>query len=253
MQRLLLLGIINPSGYKVRGIFVRKSPIAFLLSCSLFFIAHLNAQFFDSSVDTEKFYKEWQSDPSIFTTDVKYYDFFFNGIHFKGRRDWEERWHAIKNTTSFEGKKVLDLGSHIGMNSIFISKYLPIKELVSAEKKEAYIKKHLKFMDIFNLQYNVLQIDLDNDEYESILGYDYDIIVCLSLFRWVKDKDRFLNYLSKFQEVIYEGHPNQLEIERFAKIGFTHYKLMTFTSSVISQPENKTRPIILFSKDPIFE
>ena len=80
-----------------------------------------------------------------------------------------------------------------------------------------------------------------NTNYEEKIGYDYDIVFCMSLIHWVKDKNRLMRYLSNFNHVIFEGHEsNSVEIAQFKKYGFDKYAILGNA--------DKERTIILFSK-----
>ena len=77
---------------------------------------------------------------------------------------------------------------------------------------------------------------------------DFDIVVAMSIYKWVDDKERFLQYLSQFRSILYEGHdPDDIEIERFAKYGFSH-KVVGKTQTGISYSNDNTRTLMVFSK-----
>ena len=55
-----------------------------------------------------------------------------------------------------------------------------------------------------------------------------DVVFALSVLNWLDDKQRFVNFLSRFDEVIYEGHdPEEVEIERFRRVGFEQIVVRT--------------------------
>jgi len=238
--------MINVNYLLIEGGFIMFSRIYYVLVLTLLFsVSLVSASFKDDSIDTNKLSEVWNSNKKI----CKYYDFVLNDVHFSGRRDWSERWAAIKRATSFSNKKVLDLGSHIGINSIFIAKYLSVKSLVSVERRPAFIDMHEQLMRVFNVSYKVVQLDFEKDNFEDILGYNYDVVFCLSLLRWIKsNKTRFLEYLSNFSEIVLEGHPDQEDIATFKKYGFTKHKILAVTSSNQANYKKKNRPIIIFSK-----
>jgi len=63
----------------------------------------------------------------------------------------------------------------------------------------------------------IIQIDLDNSDYEKILGYNYETVFCLSFFRWIKDKERLLKYLSNFENIVFEAHDSDGDVESMFK------------------------------------
>ena len=42
----------------------------------------------------------------------------------------------------------------------------------------------------------------EDPNYETKIGYDYDVVFCMSLLHWVQDKERLLRYLSHFDQVL---------------------------------------------------
>lgn len=207
---------------------------------SVFYMLQLFA-FQDGSIDEKWLQKVWQNGIS---KSGWYYKFDLNGEYFHGTRDWNERWELIANAVSYEGKKVLELGSNIGICSTFLAKYMPIESTCAVEHSVRFTKKCEEIQRIFGVKYPVYVLDLDKHAYERILGKDYDIVICMSLYHWVHNKDRFMKYLSHFDKIVYEGHDSkEIEIARFAKVGITHYRLLGYGK--------KHRPVILFSKSPL--
>jgi 2-polyprenyl-3-methyl-5-hydroxy-6-metoxy-1,4-benzoquinol methylase len=231
---------------------MKRTSYVLLSLQALLCINQLSADFSDDTIDTQKFLDIWYHHPDDYNKrGIRYYDFIFNGAYFEGNRHWEDRWQLINKATSFSGKRILDLGSHIGLCSLFISKYLPIESLVSVEKLEKCISKHKRLQDLFNVNYNIIELDLNTENYEKILGYDYDIVICMSFLKWVTDKNRLLWYLSNFSQVIFEGHDHEsIEIERFRKVGFKYHKLLGKTKET-KKSAVATRPVLLFSKEKI--
>ena len=62
-----------------------------------------------------------REDKEIFWGDscASAYEFSINNIQFKGRRDISKRWENIENL-NFSGKRILDVGSNIGIFGIFL-------------------------------------------------------------------------------------------------------------------------------------
>lgn len=204
------------------------------------FVIQLEA-FEDDSINAQHLQKIWYKN---IPQKGRYYKFDLNGVHFKGTRDWEERWDLIRNATSFDNKRVLELGCNIGICSTFISKYLPVTAVTAIDFDRTLTQLGKQIQDVFEVEYPVYTFNLDRDPYEKVVGYNYDIVFCMSLYHWVKNKKRLLNFLSHFPKVIYEGHDSlEIEVGRLKKAGFEHYKLLGWGKG--------KRPVLLFSKEPI--
>lgn len=204
-----------------------------------FFIIPLSA-FEDLTVDTEALSRLWYGE-----TEGKpvgqYYQLEFNGKILHGKREWKVRWDLLSTGVNWTRKRVLELGSNTGICSLFLSKYMPVEKVVAIDKLPKAVLYMQRLQDIFHTKFSVYQLDLDEDPYESILGYDYDIVLCMSLYRWVHNKERLLRYLSRFSEILYEGHHSaEEEIARFESIGFHKHVFLGMTDA--------RRALILFSK-----
>ncbi len=184
----------------------------------------------------------------VFIKEGNYYDITINDIHFSGSRSWLERWNIIKEAYNYKGLKVLDLGCFLGLNSICIKKYGEAQSVTGVDYQS--LNQAVTLAKAFETDINFLFADFndDNVDYENVIGFDYDIVFCLSLFHWVHHKDRFLAYLSKFNTIIFEGHqPAEVEIERFEKLGYSS-KILGTSFTGIHQITERGRTIILFYK-----
>src|SRR3990167_4949145 len=161
-----------------------------------------------------------------------YYSAIINGQYLPGARPWEMRWDLIKDATVYKGKRILELGCCTALASTFLKRYRGAAYSLCIDAPD-YILKSQGSPDrllaaklvahAFDVEVDFAQIDLNRDNYEEEIGYDFDIALCMSLLRWIDDKDRLMHYLSHFSEVIFEGHdPDQVEIERFKKYSFDH-------------------------------
>lgn len=187
-----------------------------------------------------------------------YYNISINGEKVGGERSWEARWNLIKDKLNLAGKNILDIGCNIGLFSVYSMKF---KNANSAVGIENSTENHTKngfprlmeaaqlLQKAFKTQMKILQIDLNQTKYEKIIGHDYDFVFCLSIFKWINDKQRFLKYLSNFKEILYEGHDDdKTEIERFKNIGFKNYSILGSTHVGNSYAKEQTRTLIHFSK-----
>jgi hypothetical protein len=66
-------------------------------------------------------------------------------------------------------------------------------------------------------------------------------VVALSVLHWLQDKSRFLTFLGRFDEVIFEGHDSsRTERRRLRQAGFTEIDLI--------DTSERGRPILLARK-----
>jgi 2-polyprenyl-3-methyl-5-hydroxy-6-metoxy-1,4-benzoquinol methylase len=188
-----------------------------------------------------------------------YYGIELQGKKYSGERNWDSRWNLIKDCLDFTGKRVLDIGCNIGISLIYLSKFrnisygfgidAPDEFLIETNKAETFKCANLLkcAFDIDNVHF--IQLDLNTQDYtmECILP-KYDVVIAMSILKWIDDKDKFMNYLSGFDNVIYEGHESdETEILRFEKYGFK-YKILGQTQIGESYNSNEFRTLFLFSK-----
>jgi len=204
----------------------------------------------DPSIDTTKLRKAWKEIEKVWPK--LYYDLEINGKHFAGYRPWERRWTILKDAFPYKGKRILELGSNLAMYSTFIKKYDHPEKVVAVDWHHAAVNGANLIQEAFGIKYPVYQLNFDKDDYESVLGYDFDLVIAFSIYKWVNEKKRFLNYLSKFNNVLYEGHDSDAtEIHRFKKIGFNYHKIIGRKLLGPSYNKKDARTIILFSKKPL--
>lgn len=201
----------------------------------------------DEEVDMQKLRHFW--DTSSFTWGRShYYALEINDEVFQGLRPWEFRWNLYNQDKIFAGKKVIDLGANIGIPSIYIKKYGQASQVFAVEKDPEALSQLKQLQEIFNVTIPCYNLNFDHDDYEKILGCNYDIALCASTFHWIADskKERFLHYLSHFNQVLYEGHePLPAEMRRFRNIGFKHCRILG--------QSDFNRWIILFSQTVLEE
>lgn len=185
-----------------------------------------------------------------------YYGATINKKIYTGERNWDERWNLIKDCIDFNGKSILEIGCNMGIAAIYLKKFKqtsitvgvdqPDELLKASNKKDTIVAANLLAKG-FGVDVGFKQIDLNKEPYEQLLGQEFDVAIAMSIYKWIDDKERFLQYLSKFKHVIYEGHDSDdVEIERFAKLGFKA-KILGKTQTGQSYSPDNTRTIILFS------
>ena len=167
----------------------------------------------------------------------QYYSMTINGHHYNGNRPWDRRWEVIKDATDYANKNILELGCNMGLVATCLKKYRNVHTAVGVEGPDWFLKKQGSpyrvqaakwFAQAFEVPVSFIQVDLNGEPgYEEKIGYNYDIVFCLSLMNWITDKERLLRYLAKFNEVIYEGHDaTPIELARFKRHGFEHYRIL---------------------------
>ena len=226
-----------------------KTTHALVLTCSLFLTAkptesvnrlekyRTHAEEFNINPQNEHFLEQAWSVNTGGRSCPQYYSITVNKRLFKGNRPWEARWDLIKDIIDYEGKNVAELGCCMGLVATSLKKYRGVNRAVGVDGTDAFLTKQGSpyriraarwFAQAFDADVQFIQADLDNDlNYETRIGYDYDVVFCMSLLHWVQDKERLLRYLSHFDHIIFEGHDApSVEIERFKKHGFDNHTIL---------------------------
>lgn len=204
----------------------------------------------DPTVDNDELRKFWKKDS---LPEGLYYGFELNGERFGGgSRHWEPRWDQIKDVVSYEGKRIIEFGGNVGLCSIFLEKYRGAGSTTIVEYLPRFKQFNKKLQSVFRTHTEFHVLNVDKDPYERIVGKNYDIAICMSFMWWVKNKERFLKYLSNIPTVIYEGHDTlEVEVKRMKSAGFRYYKLIGYSKGVPVGLAKGQRPVILFSQNPL--
>lgn len=158
-----------------------------------------------------------------------YYALEVDGMNLDGERNWNDRWNLVRHIP-FAGKSVLELGCNVGLFSIYALEECGARsadgvdlpdDVLTVNGNPLMAKAARMVNAAFGSRVTYHQVNLNAQPYEEILGTGYDVVFCMSFFKWVDDKDRFLRYLSHFDEIVYEGHESdEVEISRFSRYGF---------------------------------
>lgn len=171
-----------------------------------------------------------------------YYSMTINGQFFPGGRPLAARWNLLRDALDWNGKKIIELGCNTAIMSILLKKYYRPQTICCVDCEDSYIRVANILTKAFAVEARLVVANLDCDNYEQLLGTDYDVAICMSLLFWIKDKERLLLYLSNFKFVIYEGHDeDELETARFRAIGFDCLK-------TLGRPDLKKRTLMLFGR-----
>lgn len=208
------------------------------------------------AVDFSLLEKAWQI-PTGGAHAKPYYSIELDGHSFPGERSWDARWALMKDAASFKNKRILELGCNVGLASVYLLKYRGAESSVGLDRPDPLLAKEdmprmieaaQLIQKAFKVSFPIVQTDVNNSSYEEILGYDYDVVICMSFLKWVQDKERLLHYLAHFDHIIYEGHdPDETEISRFQNYGF-EYRILGSTQVGVSYPADATRTMIYFFK-----
>ncbi len=154
---------------------------------------------------------------------LAYYAIDFEGYHFPGERPWNERWDRLKSLSDYSGKTILELGCNMGLLSIHLLKESGAAKCIGVDHDKKILESAKLISEVFEVYPVFRQINFDSaKDWESdLLSNNIDIVFALNVLNWVNDKDRLLNFLSNFPEIIFEGHDTtEVERKRFEQIGF---------------------------------
>jgi 2-polyprenyl-3-methyl-5-hydroxy-6-metoxy-1,4-benzoquinol methylase len=189
---------------------------------------------------SKKLNKAWtiakQSNASAPGVSLAYYSFEFEGYLFPGERSWKERWVTLKNITSLENKKILELGCNMSLLSCHIKREIKNTKVTSIDHDKNIIRSAKIIADVLEVKPKFHVLDLDKGNWENRF-LNYDLVFCLNVLNWVKNKKKLLKFLGKFNELIFEGHDDYIiEKKRLKAIGFKNIKLISVTE--------RNRPLI---------
>lgn len=155
---------------------------------------------------------------------IAYYGLEYSGVYFPGERPWIKRWNELKDISDYPGKTVLELGCNMGLLSTFLLKHAKARKCIGIDYDKEILETAKIISKVFEANLELRQVNFDSTTNweDELLSFKADIVFALNVLNWVKDKERFLRFLSKFNEVIFEGHDlPENEKNRFKQFGFT--------------------------------
>jgi SAM-dependent methyltransferase len=189
-----------------------------------------------------------------------YYGATISGDRYEGERDFDTRWELIKDCMDFTGMNVLDIGCNMGILLCYLKAFAGIDkglgidqpdEMLIESSKPDTIKAAILLRQAFGIDDSEIGFMQTNINYAGLwetLNPYYDLVVAMSIYKWIDDKEGFMRYLSGFKNILYEGHePDDVEIERFAKYGFSA-KILGKTQTGVHYSSDNFRTLILFEK-----
>ena len=150
-----------------------------------------------------------------------YYEININNINFRGQRPFNIRMNDILN--NIKGKKILDIGSNIGLIGLFLIYFHDIEHVTFIEHDEQCCLIIKKFAELLKIQdkIKILNEDFNNINFKTDLHYDYDCVIMLSSFKYFNEdkKNEAMDYFDKFKSIIFEGDDKEQEpyFENFFK------------------------------------
>jgi len=137
---------------------------------------------------------------------LAYYAIDFEEYHFPGERPWNERWNRLKNVSDYSGKIIIELGCNMGLLSTFLLSEKNASKCIGVDHDSKILQSAKLISEVYNVRPEFFQVNFDSKDNweEKLLAYNADIIFALNVLNWINDKQRFLNFLSNFPEVIFE-------------------------------------------------
>lgn len=147
-----------------------------------------------------------------------YYEININNIHFPGQRPFFTRMNDIINNTQGK-KKILDIGSNIGLIGLFLIYYHNVEHVTFIEHDKECCKIINKLAELLNIhnKIKIINKDFNKINLDKEIGYDYDLVIMLSSFKYFDDKENAMNYFNNFKTILFEGDDKIYE-EKFENI-----------------------------------
>jgi Phosphotransferase enzyme family len=175
--------------------------------------------------------------------DLAYYELEFPGIRLPGERPWAARWTRLRHVTRYDRRRVLELGCNMALLSTFALADAGASAALAVDADPKILEAAAKVADAFKVAPEFRRVDFDRDRgwEDRLEAFRPDVVIALSVLHWLEDKARFLAFLGRFEEVVYEGHESSLvERERLRQAGFAEVDLV--------DTSERGRPILVARK-----
>ena len=163
---------------------------------------------------------------------LAYYSLTIDKYYFPGERPWIDRWNLLKTITDYSGKRILELGCNMALLSTYLLKYEHVKDALAVDYDKTIIKSAEQIALSFGVKptFKITNFD-DTAVWETELAeFNPDIVFALNVLNWVRDKQRFLNFLGRFNILIFEGHEKiNVECERLRSVGFNNISIVSIS------------------------
>ena len=160
---------------------------------------------------------------------IAYHELEFEGLTLPGERPWAARWQQLARITDYRGRRVLELGCNQALLSIFLLKEAGAQAALAVDRDPRILEAAAKTAFAFRVRPELRPIDFDAgfDWEAELAAFRPEVVFALSVSHWVRDRARFLAFLGRFDELIYEGHDSALtERRRLAAVGFNAIELV---------------------------
>jgi len=159
---------------------------------------------------------------------ICYYSMEFEGFHLPGERPWEPRWRLLQRSVSVEGARILELGCNLGLLSTFALRDGAAAAL-GVDIDATLLEANRLLQQAFRVSYPTRHLDFDDAAAweDELAAFGPTIVTALSVFHWVRDSQRFLRFLSRFNVLLFEGHDSDaVELARLKEGGFNDVTLV---------------------------
>jgi hypothetical protein len=152
-----------------------------------------------------------------------YYSMEIDGFALPGERAWEHRWTLLRTLVEWRDARVLELGCNLGLLSASAMREGAAAAL-GVDSDPALLTANRVLQCALGVTCGTARIDFDDDTaWETELAaFRPTIVTALSVLHWVRDQDRLMRFLARFDTVLYEGHGSErVERARLQRAGFT--------------------------------
>ena len=173
--------------------------------------------------------KSGSSDANAPGKNVGYYSIRLADTLLPGERPWEPRWERIDGAVNFEGKRLLELGCNLSVLSSYAELFGGAKPGLAVDHDSTIINAAQGFKSAIgsSTKHKICDFDKDPNWEDDLNHADFDIVSALSVMQWLKSKRRFLKFLARFNEILYEGHESiGIEYNRLQSVGFRYIQLV---------------------------
>jgi hypothetical protein len=148
------------------------------------------------------------SDASAPGQAIAYYALEVEGVRLPGERPWAERWRLLGGIADCAGKRVLELGCNMALLSTHLLRESSAAAALAVDRDPAILEAAAEVARVLEVPTELREIDLDGaaDWETPLAAFAPDVVFCLSVLNWVRDKSRLLAFLGRFDELVYEGH-----------------------------------------------
>jgi hypothetical protein len=174
-----------------------------------------------------------------------YHSFRHRGIDFPGERPWLARWRQLDDAVDWSGRRVLELGCNMALLSSFALQEAGAAAALAVDADEQILGAAALTASALAVSPSFAQVDFDDaGDWESRLSrFEPDLVFALNVLNWVRDKDRFMAFLARFDDVVFEGHESMAVAEaRFRAVGFRRIELLGLSE--------RGRPLLRCRKAP---